>query len=490
MTSMISPPVALRGVQAPRISSVPAFSESSGHDAVRLAAKAGLALDPWQQAVLVGSLGERPDGKWSAFEVGLVVPRQNGKGSILEARELAGLFLFEEERLIIHSAHEQATSSEHFLRLLNLIEGVPELKARVLKAPQGKGAEGIWLKDGSRILFKTRTGGGGRGLTGDLVVLDEAMILPEAVTSALVPVMAARSMEGNPQLWYTGSAVDQAKNDNGVVLARVRERGINGSADLAYFEWSASGEDPSNVPDAVRSDPAVWAVANPGMGIRISAEHIAKEAGGALGPRGFAVERLGIGDWPDTDDLDGRVFQPGVWLALTDVASHAPDPVCFAVDVTPDRSSAAIGVAGRRGDGRWHAEIIDHRRGTEWVVDRLAGLVERHKAVAVADGVGPAASLVPELTERGVTVHLTKTQEHVQACGQFYDAVKNGTLRHLGTEELTDAVDGAARRPVGDAWAWSRKDSGADISPLVAVTLARWGAETLAPPTDAAQNIW
>ena len=79
------------GAQEPRISLVPDYVASTGPDAIELAALAGLHLDPWQQLVLTHSLGERPDGKWAAFEVGLVVPRQNGKGSILEARELAGL---------------------------------------------------------------------------------------------------------------------------------------------------------------------------------------------------------------------------------------------------------------------------------------------------------------------------------------------------------------------------------------------------------------
>jgi predicted amidohydrolase YtcJ len=61
-------------------------------EAVELAASAGLVLDDWQQHVLVSALGERPDalGTWAAFEVGLVVPRQCGKGGVLEARELAG----------------------------------------------------------------------------------------------------------------------------------------------------------------------------------------------------------------------------------------------------------------------------------------------------------------------------------------------------------------------------------------------------------------
>ena len=138
----------------------------NGREAVELAESAGLILDPWQQYVLEHSLGERRDGKWAAPEVGLCVPRQNGKGSILAARELAGLFLFDEE-LIIHSAHEQATASGQFQRLLDLIDGVPEFTRRMLRPLRGKGAEVIRLRATAGhkhqdITFKTRTGGGGR----------------------------------------------------------------------------------------------------------------------------------------------------------------------------------------------------------------------------------------------------------------------------------------------------------------------------------------
>jgi phage terminase large subunit-like protein len=73
---------------------VPATAVSSrGREAVELAASAGLVLDEWQAFVLERALGVRENGKWAAFEVGLVVPRQNGKGGLLEARELAGLFV-------------------------------------------------------------------------------------------------------------------------------------------------------------------------------------------------------------------------------------------------------------------------------------------------------------------------------------------------------------------------------------------------------------
>jgi hypothetical protein len=64
------------------------------------------------------------------------------------------------------------------------------------------------------------------------------------------------------------------------------------------------------------------------------------------------------------------------------------------------------------------------------------------------------------------------TPEHGQACGRLVDMVEAGTLAHLGSGELRDAVRGAKPRPLGDAWAWSRKNSSVDIAPLVAATLA------------------
>lgn len=471
------------GSQTPRLSHVPEYVTSAGQEAIECAAVAGLYLDPWESFVLVEALGERADGKWAAFEVGLVAPRQNGKDAILEARELAGLFSFG-EKLLIHSAHEQATASEHFRRLLMLIESVPEFDQRVLKAPRGKGAEAIELRGGQRIFFKTRTGGGGRGLTGDFVALNEAMILPVATTAALVPTMAARSILGNPQLWYSGSAVDQDKHEHGVVLARVRERGLAGAERLAYFDWSIEGDDPDQVPDEVRCDIGAWGQANPGMGIRISPEHIGNEAAGALGPREFAVERLGVGDWPRTDGEGPRGISIDAWRSRVDLASKALDPVCLMFDVTPSRSHAAIAAAGRRPDGRFHVEVVDHRPGTGWVTDRLLELNTSHSpAVIGCDGASPAAALVAQITQAGVPIEVVGAKEHAQACGVMFDAVEQDTVRHLGTQELDDAIRGAVPRPLGDAWAWSRKSSKVDISPLVAATLSLWKAGSTSSET-------
>lgn len=484
----------LVGSQEPRLRIVPEYISSAGQEAIELCALAGLILDPWEQLVLMDMLGERPDGKWASFEFGVVAARQNGKDAIFEGRELTGLFLLN-ERLIIHSAHEQATSSEHFRRLLMLIEGVPEFDRRVLKAPRGKGAEAIELRGGQRIFFKTRTSGGGRGLSGDLVVLNEGMILPAAVVGALVPTMAGRSLHGNPQLLYGASAVDQRVHEHGVTLARLRTRALAGADRVGYCEWSADVRgwlearglpfDPEKpeidqLTPELLADPFVWAQANPGLGIRMSLEHIASEHGGAMGIREFAVERLSIGDWPDASE-DGAVISVEAWAALEDPVSEPLDPVCLVFDVSPDGLTAAVAVgAARASDDLTHLEVIDHRPGTEWVSDRLVELSASWKprAILYAEN-SPAKALVPAIERSGVEITPVSGGDHAQACGMLQTAVRDATVRHRHSPQVVPALRGAVKRPVGDAWAWSRKNSTVDIAPLVAVTLANWGAATV-----------
>jgi phage terminase large subunit-like protein len=447
--------------------------------AVKLALSAGLVLDDWQEDLLRQSLESTDDG-WTHFEVAAIVPRQNGKGSILEARELTGLFLDDECILIIHSAHEFSTSLEAFRRLLDLIENTPDLRRRVKRVSRSHGEEGIELDDGSRIRFKTRTKAGGRGLSSDLLILDEAMILGEPALAALLPTLSARP---NPQVWYTGSAVDQNVHEHGVVLARVRERGQAGNRDLTYVEFACQ-----TPLEALLSDPALlddreqWAKANPALGARITAGHIARERE-SLSDRTFAVERLGAGDWPMTDPTASSLIPRNVWRGLLDVDSQPEGALALAFDVKPDRSQTAIAVAARRADDLLHVEVVEHREGTGWVARRIADLVAEHDIETVrCDAIGPAASLLPDLASLGIIVQTLSTSEVVQATGEFYDAAHNGKLRHLGTPELTAAVDGAVQRPIGEAWAWGRKRSAVDISPLVACTLASWALASAPQP--------
>lgn len=480
MTSLLGAPNASMGVQRPRISHIPEYASSAGAEAIELSEMAGLYLDDWQQYVITESLGERWDGKWAATSVGLVVPRQNGKGSILEARELAGMFLIG-ERVIIHSAHEQATASEQFRRLLYLIENVPEFDRRILKVVRGKGNEAIELRGGQRIFFKTRTSGGGRGFTSDCLIYDESMILPESFVAAVSPTQSARSLQTatGVQTWYVGSAVDQSTNEHGVVFARVRESGLAGDARHAYFEWSADGgDDPGRLRRDFLADQKNWAMANPGLGIRIAHEFVEDEVDGPMGFRGFAVERLSIGDWPDTTPEASRIIQLDAWNALADPASQISGRGVLTLDVSPDSSMSTIGGGGYRSDGIVHVGVVDRDIGTHWVADRLAELNRQLRPSAViADASGAVAALLPAIERAGVKMTLTNSKEFAQACGMLANGVRDKLLRHPGTPELLTAVADCKTRPLADGWKWDRR-TGADISPLVAVSLAYWGAET------------
>ena len=79
--------------------------------------------------------------------------------------------------------------------------------------------------------------------------------------------------------------------------------------------------------------------------------------------------------------------------------------------------------------------------------------------------------MIKDCDAAGVVVEPVDTKDHTRSCGRLVDLVAEGRLAHLGSQELRDAVLGAAQRPVGDAWAWSRKNSSVNIAPLVAVTL-------------------
>jgi hypothetical protein len=342
-----APGVPSEGVQQPSIHAVPSYVSSTGTEAIELAAMAGLYVDPWQELAIHDGLGEREDGNWAAFEVGVEVPRQNGKGGILEVRELAGLFLLD-ERLVIHSAHEFSTAEEALERMAALIEGCADLSRRVKVIKRSHGQEGIYLTNGQRLRYKTRTKGGGRGFTADCVILDEAMVIPEAFLGALMPTLSARP---NPQLWYTGSAVDQEIMDHGIVFARLRERALRGDDPaLAYFGWGAPYPDPESVPATAASDPQMWAQANPALGIRIAAAHISNEQR-SMDPRTFAVERLGVGDWPATDGSGETVIRPEDWLDARGQqvgyrGSGLPRVRCEAI--TPTRGDSGCRATSRR----------------------------------------------------------------------------------------------------------------------------------------------
>lgn len=465
---------------------VPNPKYSYGDDAIALAAGVGLELDEWQQNFLRDGLavvdGRAPDGSaaevWAAQDVAIELSRQNGKSVVFEARVLVGLFLLR-ERVIVYSAHEGDTAKAAFERIEQLIRASPELHKEVVNDGRTSGFRRtngqlqITLWTGQIVKFRTRTAGGGRGLSGDCVILDEAQEINDDHIAALGPTLSARP---NPQLWWGGSA----GNRKSIVLGRMIRRAEAKAPRLVM--WRFASDD-----DAEPTSPESWARVNPALGRRMTITYLEGELG-RLGTDKFGQEHMGIGDYPRAEGEDWVVPQRH-WEAATDRGSKIVGPVVFSIEVKWDRTRSSIGVAGYRADGRRHVELIENGPGTVWTVARIIDLSAKHTNLGVViDPKSPANTLVPALQDAGITVYLMKIDEVTSAFGNYYDALvpvdgSTPATVHTGGSILTSAMAQAEVRTAGGSTTWRRAVS-ADTSPALAVTWAHEGLEFLEPEDE------
>ncbi len=480
---------------------IPERAGSYGDEAVDLARIAGRELDEEQALAVDAILSYRKGGKWAALESAIIEARQNGKtGGVLLPVVLFDLFLLPPDR-IVWTAHLFKTSRGAFTDFVQCIETAPELSRRVKKIAYANGEESIELHSGAKLEFLARSKGGGRGLGGKRVVMDEALVLSSEAMGALMPTLSARP---DPQITYGSSA---AVETSGHLHNLTRRGRAGGDPSLVWVEWCAPGswEEPPcelgkscphtvDVPGCALDNEAMWQKANHALGSRITFDYVRAERR-ALPPREFGRERLG---WHEEPVAGGRPISERQWSDLRDEMSQMVDPVALAFEVNRDRSGAAIGVVGRRSDGQLHAEVIKSAPGVSWVVGDLATLIGKWRPCAVVyDDRSEAASLVPDLKELGLEVTREPKRgtseilvaawaaDLARACGQLYDAVtETKTLKHLDQPELNESVRGAAWRPLGDARAWSRKDATTNPAPLFAVTLALHGLLQYGPEEE------
>ncbi len=456
----------LLGHQEPRYLFVPECTSNAAHEAIDFYQRLGMKLDPWQKLSLRSGLGENDLGEWVALLVAILLQRQNGKGNVAEARGLAGLFLFGDQK-IIHSAHRQDTALNAFKRLKILIDGSYDLSRRVKRMPESNGEALVELMDGRVWEFRTRGRDGGRGLSAQTLFLDEALEMELEVMADLLPTLLAVPgaqvwlFSTPPKLW-------------GQYLTQLRARVLAGETEnRAYLEWS-------NPKGADLTDPAVLAAANPALGIRLTLRML-QLLRDELGDELFARECGGI--WPEP--------AAGEWLVLpeqrwTDREAEPDSQIvgrpAFGVYVPPDRSYSAIVAAGAREDGGRQIEltvrdgVVDFRPGTGWIVGRLKELEQHDPCVIVIDD-----KAVAEAAESaGLVVHRSSLGDVVTGCQALFDGIAGADVdaadvHHIGQKDLTDAAAGAVKRNVGGSWAWDRRAATVNIAPIAAASLALFG---------------
>lgn len=479
---------ALMGSQVPRFNIAPApvgFTSFDADDAVEYAAFYGLTADEWQETTCQSWMRRRK-GRWCSSTWGITVSRQNGKNGSLEIVELYGTA--ELGLKFLHTAHEVKTARKAFSRLKYFFgekagdptARFPELNALVHEVRNTNGQEAIILKNGGSVEFIARSKGSGRGFTVDVLVLDEAQDLQDSELEALLPTISA-APSGDPVTIFMGTPPSDL-GDKGEPFVRARDGAIDGSDKrIAWVEFSAKGNIEMMKPDELTrflDDRSNWAEANPALGGRINIDTIITERS-RFSDASFARERLN--KWPEFGGRTSPIpAAPWGKLALTEVPDDWP-LAALGLDMNPERTKVTIGVAARSPEGI-HLEVAEDAPFTDEGTDALVKWIferAKRRIPVVIDAFSPIRSIEPALKQKGCKVYILNANELSQACGGLYDAViKDKTVTHFGQEVLNASLAGSVKEKFGDggAWKWNRKGLDVDLTPIMSITAAHFGA--------------
>lgn len=442
-------------------------------------------LFPWEKWFLIHSLELNPDNTFRFRIIVLLVARQNGKSLLLQILSLWRMFV-DNAPLVIGTAQNLDIAEEIWQGAVDIAEGIPELAAEIAEGGvvRTNGKKSLRLVSGSRYKVQAASRRGGRGLTGDLVLLDElrehqnweawGAVTKTTRTRLLAQIVAASNAgdDSSKVLAHLRMLAHLALGDpDGLfeeqdVLA-VSEEIEDDSLFLA--EWSAR-------PDRDVWDREGWAEANPSMGWIPSMERsIASDARTDPEPV-FRTEVLC--QW--VASMSEGAFPPGVWEASRVAESVAiiGHPT-FALDVrTGVKQSFAITAVGM-GKKSAVLELVHYESGVDqrWARDHIVEetvkiLNDNDIDELVVDKYGENGHLIQRFEDAGITVTQLDTLDMRTGCTAITDALINRQLVHHGDEPLTIAVLGAGKRKSVEGFLWSQSMSSTDIAPLRAATAA------------------
>lgn len=506
----------LIGSEQPRIYTPPLREltpdTSLGFEMADFAEELGFHLIPWERWLLIHAFEIIGDfeGDWALrFRTVLIlISRQNGKTLVTTIVTLYFLYILQ-VALIIGTAQELDQAEEAWDACVDAIQSDEELKAELVSAKYGNSGRKLKLTGNRRYITKASNRKAGRGKRANLVIIDE---LREQTSweawNAVSSTTLAQAQVG--MLWCTSNAGDpysvvlrherylahMALGDPDGWCAAVGDSmppavdddGNEVEAEPpAIFEWSAR-------PDRSVWDREGWCEGNPSLGY------------------GFLTERALAADIRNKEERAARTenlcqfveaiaeppFPAGSWEAGMDPKSEIAEkaPVSFAVDISDDRKMSAIAACGQRRDGEWHVEVIAYQQGIAWLEMWLRDIADpiNPAQVAMQAKGAPASSMVSVIGAiEGIDVVEVAGADIAGWTGRFYDAVaaldpdKESRsdaipVHHRPQAALDMAANVAKTRLMGDsAWAFDRKRSPTDVSPLVACAYA-FGLATRVPP--------
>lgn len=410
---------------------------SLGFDVIDWARESLLVdLLPWQEWLLIHALELRPDGRFRFRNVVVLVARQNGKSLLSQVLSLYSICVLG-RRTVLSAAQDLDTAEDVWEHAVEMAteedeDGTPvrpDVYEMVKHVSRVNGKKALILTSGERYKVKAANRKAGRGLTGDLIILDElreqqnwdawgaitktTQARPDAqvwslsnagdITSVVLRHLRLKAHRelGDPDGFVKAADLEASAPDD-LDVESINEALRQGEVDelnswlddgddwdfadavsladlqvdtstLALFEWSAA-------PGSSLYDVDAWAQANPSMNyVRGDTSLTSGNLKAAAdGDPEWVFRTENMCQWPE-GQLAG-LFPTGAWVAGLNDPLMLPSGlkvvrerdkirgkrwVC--VDVAQDQSFSYVVAVGQSSDGRWQAVVAAAERGTEWL---------------------------------------------------------------------------------------------------------------------------
>lgn len=427
----------------------------------------GIRFDPWQVGSAQLILSKDSEGFYACTVGGVTmsIPRQVGKTFMIGWIVFA-LCIIHPGLTVTWSAHKKDTADETFDGMKSMAS-TPKMVPHIDRTPDSGSEQKIEFTNGSRVVFGARERGFGRGFTKvDIVVFDEAQILTERAVDDMIPAQNASPNALTIMIGTPPKPIDPSE-----IFEEARRAALSGdSDDSLYIEFSAD-------PKADIDDDEQLRKANPSYPRRTNKKSIMRLRR-KLSKDSYLREALGV--W---DELANRktAFPAGKWESCVIETPSDEWPIAaIGIDMNPERTWVTVSLAMFSEDGI-HLEVAEtesfNESGASELVKWIKSLARRRIPVVI-DSFSPARTFEPLLKDEKCMVRILTSSEFTQACMGLHDAVKEGVVSHFNQEHLNASVAGATKKAVGKAgaWAFTRDDVEVDLTQLISVACAYFGA--------------
>ena len=457
----VKPP--LVGAIKPRIMSPELKGNSYGDAFAEFCRSCNYELMPWQKYVADDFLTVDKAGNFVRKTIAILVARQNGKSWLASFRILFGLFVLGEKSVVAMSSNRSMALTT-FRQVISVIEANEHLREQV-KLNRGmvgrfaNGQESIELKNGATYKVVAATRDGARGLTADLLFIDELREISEEAMKAAKPTTRARP---NSQSLFTSNAGDAYS----LVLNDLRERALSyPAASLGWYEYSAPQH-------SAVDDRKAWAMANPALGITIT-EDVLAEAVSTDSVETIKTEMLCTwvssltSPWPNMafEDCGDKTLQMG------------PGPLTyFAFDKAQNTRTASLVAGQLLPDGRIGVGILQQWR-SEVAVDDLKiaadikGWADKYNPAGILFDHYATQSIAQRLAVSGCKMEDVSGQQFYQACGDLLDAIVAKRIVHSGQPEFVESMNNCAAKTNEGSFRIIRRQSAGCIAAAISLAM-------------------